>query len=107
MTSLSPAVRDSTTMLRRDIKHSLRVPAMTLSGLGTPAIMLTLFNDFYVGAIGAGLGCVAHDIPEINYLAPAIIIMATARGAPRRRCTPAPRRRPCPSLSIFLAAMWS
>ncbi len=80
MSMISPAVRDSATMLRRDIKHSLRVPAMTLSGLGTPVIMLALFNYFYGGAIGAGLGGGARGVPYINYLAPAIITMAIASG---------------------------
>jgi ABC-2 type transport system permease protein len=76
----SPALRDSATMLRRDIKHSLRVPMMTLSGLLTPIVMLTLFNYFYGGAIGAGLGGVTNGGPYINYLAPAIIIMTVASG---------------------------
>lgn len=79
MSMFSPALRDSATMLRRDIKHSARVPMMTLSGFGTPIIMLTLFNYFYGGTIGAGLGGVTNG-PYINYLAPAIFIMAVASG---------------------------
>src|SRR5262245_11347027 len=80
MSMLSPALRDSATMLRRDITHSVRVPMMTLSGFGTPVIMLALFNYFYGGTIGAGLGGVAHGGPYINYLAPAIMIMTVASG---------------------------
>lgn len=80
MSMFSLALRDSVTMLRRDITHSVRVPMMTLSGLGTPIIMLALFNYFYGGTIGAGLGGVAHGGPYINYLAPAIITMVVASG---------------------------
>jgi ABC-2 type transport system permease protein len=80
MSTLSYALRDATTMLRRDIRHSLRRISMTLSGLGTPIIMLVLFNDFFGGAIGAGLGSVAHGGAYINYLAPGIIIMTVGSG---------------------------
>jgi ABC-2 type transport system permease protein len=43
MSNLSFTLRDSATMLRRDIRHSLRNLSMTLSGLLTPTIMLALF----------------------------------------------------------------
>lgn len=80
MTSLSFALRDSATMLRRDITHSLRYLPMTLSGLGTPTIMLLLFNYVYGGAMGAGLGGAAHSGSYINYLAPGILIMTVSSG---------------------------
>ena len=71
MTNLSFALRDSATMLRRDVRHSLRNLKMTVSGLLTPTITLLLFVYVFGGAIGAGLGNGAY----INYVAPAIIIM--------------------------------
>ncbi len=80
MNTLSFALRDSATMLRRDFIHSQRNIAMTLSGLGTPAIMLLLFNYVYGGAMGAGLGGVAHGGAYINYLAPGILIMTVGVG---------------------------
>lgn len=80
MSSLSFALRDSTTMLRRDIRHSLRRISMTLSGLGTPVIMLLLFNYVYGGTIGAGLGSAAPGGAYINYVAPGIIIMTVGSG---------------------------
>ena len=67
-------------MLRRDILHSLRRFSMTLSGLFVPIIMLVLFVYVFGGAIGAGLGGVAHAGTYINYLAPGIIIMAVGSG---------------------------
>ena len=80
MSTLSYALRDSATMLRRDARHSLRRLSMTLSGLGTPTIMLVLFNYFFGGTLGAGLGGVAHGGAYINYVAPGILIMTVASG---------------------------
>jgi ABC-2 type transport system permease protein len=67
-------------MLRRDARHSLRRLNMTLSGVLTPVIMLALFNYFFGGTLGAGLGSVAHGGAYINYLAPAIILMTVGSG---------------------------
>jgi ABC-2 type transport system permease protein len=80
MSSLSIAMRDSTTMLRRDVRHSVRRLSMTLSGLLTPTIMLVLFNYFFGGTLGAGLGGVAHGGAYINYVAPGILIMTVCSG---------------------------
>lgn len=73
-------LRDSLTMLRRDFIHSQRNIAMTLSGLGTPVIMLLLFNYVYGGAMGAGLAGAARGASYINYLAPGILIMTVGSG---------------------------
>jgi ABC-2 type transport system permease protein len=80
MSSLSYALRDSATMLRRDIRHSLRYLPMTLSGVLTPVVMLVLFDYFFGGAIGANLGGAAHGGPYINYLAPGILAIVVASG---------------------------
>lgn len=80
MSSLSFAARDAVTMLRRDIRHSLRYLPMTLSGILTPIIMLTLFNYFFGGTLSAGLIGATHGAPYIDYLAPAIIIMTVGSG---------------------------
>src|SRR6266567_3158279 len=72
MSNLSFTLRDSATMLRRDVRHSLRRLSMTLSGLLTPIVMLVLFVYVFGGTLGAGLGGVAHGGAYINYVAPAI-----------------------------------
>ena len=71
--SFSFALRDSTTMLRRDVRHSLRNPSFVFV-LVVPIIMLLLFNYVFGGAIGAGLGGLAHSGSYINYLAPGILL---------------------------------
>jgi ABC-2 type transport system permease protein len=80
MSNLSFALRDSATMLRRDVRHSLRRLSMTLSGLLTPIVTLVLFVYFFGGTLGAGLGGVAHGGAYIDYVAPAIILMTVASG---------------------------
>jgi ABC-2 type transport system permease protein len=80
MSNLSFALRDSATMLRRDVRHSLRRLSMTLSGLLTPIVMLVLFVYVFGGAMGAGLGGVVHGGTYIDYVAPGIIILTVASG---------------------------
>jgi ABC-2 type transport system permease protein len=59
MSNLSFALCDAT-MLRRDVRHSLRRLSMTLSGLLTPIVMLVLFVYVFGATLGAGQGLVAH-----------------------------------------------
>jgi ABC-2 type transport system permease protein len=76
MSTLSSALRDSATMLRRDVRHSLRNLTMTVSGLLTPTITLALFVYVFGGAMGASLGGGTY----IDYVAPAIILMTVGSG---------------------------
>ncbi|WP_214105430.1 ABC transporter permease [Acrocarpospora catenulata] len=78
MTSLSYAVSDSATMLRRNLLHARRYPAMTFSTLVMPVIILLLFNYAFGGALGAGIG--DGSVKYIDYIAPGIILMSVASG---------------------------
>lgn len=81
MTTLSYAVRDSATMLRRDLRHSLRYPMMTLSGVMLPVFFLLLFVGVFGNALRAGLGpAIPSGGHYVDYLAPGVILM-TAGGA--------------------------
>jgi ABC-2 type transport system permease protein len=80
MINISLTLRDSATMLRRDILHSLRSPAMTISGLITPTIMLVLFVYVFGNTMGTGLASMTHSGTYINYIAPAIILMTVGTG---------------------------
>ena len=80
MINISLTLRDSVTMLRRDIRHSLRNLTMTVSGLLTPTIMLVLFVFVFGNTIGSGLGFVTRNGTYINYVASAIIIMTVGTG---------------------------
>ncbi|HZU66466.1 MAG TPA: ABC transporter permease [Ktedonobacteraceae bacterium] len=74
MNTLSLTLHDSATMLRRDIRHSLRRFSITLSGIFVPVIMMLLFVYFFGGAIGGGIGS------YIDYVTPGIIIMTVGSG---------------------------
>jgi ABC-2 type transport system permease protein len=82
MSTLAYAVRDSRTMLRRNLLRMLRYPAMTLFGIGIPAIFLLLFVYVFGGAIGAGLGGGSGGRAEYaNYVVPGILLISIATGA--------------------------
>ena len=53
---------------------------MTLSGLITPTVMLALFVYVFGNTIGIGLGVLNQSGTNINYVAPAIIIMTVGTG---------------------------
>ncbi|GCD42019.1 ABC transporter permease [Streptomyces paromomycinus] len=82
MATLSYAVRDSRTMLRRNLKKALRYPSLTLTVVIMPVMMLLLFNYAFGTALGSGIGASAAGGGEyIDYLAPGIILMAATSGA--------------------------
>ncbi|MGY5123198.1 ABC transporter permease [Streptomyces nigrescens] len=82
MTTLTYAGRDARTMLRRNLKHALRYPSMTVSVIAMPVLMLLLFTYVFGGALGAGIGGTGGGSPEyIDYVAPGIILMAATSGA--------------------------
>jgi ABC-2 type transport system permease protein len=68
---------DSLTMLRRNLRHALRYPSMTISTLVLPVLMLLLFNYAFGGALEAGIGGGSY----IDYIAPGIILVAATSGA--------------------------
>ncbi|GAA4936978.1 ABC transporter permease [Actinoplanes utahensis] len=72
---MSHVIADSAVMLRRDLKHMLRFPLMTISGIGTATLMLLLFHYVFGGAVGA-----AADGAYIDYLVPGILLMAIGGG---------------------------
>lgn len=81
MSTLSYAVSDSLTMLRRNLRHAQRYPSMTISTVIMPVMMLLLFNYAFGGAIGAGITGAGGDGAYIDYVAPGIILMAATAGA--------------------------
>ncbi|MBP2319969.1 ABC-2 type transport system permease protein [Kibdelosporangium banguiense] len=66
------ALRDSGTMLRRNLKHSLRYPSLVISNVAVPVVMLLLFVGVFGGALSPGLG----GLDYINYVAPGITLMS-------------------------------
>jgi ABC-2 type transport system permease protein len=75
MSSLSLAVRDSSTMLRRNLLHARRYPSLTLNLLLTPIVLLLLFVYIFGDVMSAGIGGGADRSEYIAYLVPGIILM--------------------------------
>ncbi|MYW43595.1 ABC transporter permease [Streptomyces sp. SID161] len=74
--SLSLAVRDSSTMLRRNLLHARRYPSLTLNLLLTPVMLLLLFVYVFGDTMSAGIGGGAPDRSEyIAYIVPGLLLM--------------------------------
>jgi ABC-2 type transport system permease protein len=73
----SYVIRDSATMLRRNLRHILRYPGMTISVIAMPVIMLLLFLYVLGGALGSGLSGADHG-HYLTFLAPGIIVLAVS-----------------------------
>ncbi|MGW1727569.1 ABC transporter permease [Streptomyces sp. NPDC002306] len=74
MSSLSLAVRDSSTMLRRNLLHARRYPSLTLNLLLTPVMLLLLFVYIFGDTMSAGIGG-ANRSAYIAYIVPGILLM--------------------------------
>ena len=77
MTAPSLALADTTTMLRRDIRHAVRFPMVTISGLLVPVLFLLLFDGVFGHTLRAGLGSAVSG-GYINYVLPGILVIAAA-----------------------------
>ena len=76
MSTLSLAVRDSSTMLRRNLLHARRYPSMTLNLLLTPIMLLLLFVYVFGDTMSAGIGGGHPDRSAyIAYVVPGLILM--------------------------------
>jgi ABC-2 type transport system permease protein len=76
MSTLALAVRDSSTMLRRNLLHARRYPSMTLNLLLTPVVLLLLFVYIFGDTMSAGLGDGGGGRSEyLRYLVPGILML--------------------------------
>ncbi|MFI9823019.1 ABC transporter permease [Streptomyces sp. NPDC052013] len=76
MSTLALAVRDSTTMLRRNLLHARRYPSLTLNLLLTPVMLLLLFVYIFGDTMSAGITGGAGDRSAyLAYLVPGILML--------------------------------
>ena len=78
MSTLTYAVSDSATMLRRNLRHMLRYPAMTFSVAAMPVLLMLLFVYVFGGSISAGI---PGGGEYIDYVVPGILLMTLGSGA--------------------------
>jgi ABC-2 type transport system permease protein len=68
-------VRDSMTMLRRNLLHMLRYPGLTGFVIGIPVVLLLLFVYVFGGTLGAGL---PGGGDYLGYVVPGILLIGIA-----------------------------
>jgi ABC-2 type transport system permease protein len=79
MSTVSYAVADSATMLRRNLRHMQRYLSMTLMLVGMPIVFLLLFVYVFGGTLGNGLGGPSGGrAAYVEYVTPGILLMAVA-----------------------------
>jgi ABC-2 type transport system permease protein len=80
--STSYAVRDSTTMLRRQFRHMQRYPVTIFLVAVIPIVMLLLFVYVLGGTLGAGLDTGSGGRADyVNYVVPGMLMIAVALSA--------------------------
>jgi ABC-2 type transport system permease protein len=78
MTTLAYTLGDSRVMLRRNLKHQLRYPSMTLMLIGMPIVFLLLFVYVFGGQLGAGLGPHQGRAAYLDYVVPGLLLITVA-----------------------------
>ncbi|MFG3285513.1 ABC transporter permease [Streptomyces sp. NPDC048111] len=76
MSSLSLALRDCSTMLRRNLLHARRYPSLTLNLLLTPIMLLLLFVYIFGDTMSMGIAGGGPDRAKyIAYIVPGLLLM--------------------------------
>ena len=76
------ALRDSATMLRRDLRHAMRYPMLAVGGLLVPVFLLLLFVGVFGNTLHAELGAAAPAGGHyIDYLTPGILVITAGASA--------------------------
>jgi ABC-2 type transport system permease protein len=81
-TTTASALQDSATMLRRNLRRTLRYPASAAATVGIPIVFLLLFVFVFGNTLGAGLSGVSGGREEyLDYVTPGILLLAVAGAA--------------------------
>jgi ABC-2 type transport system permease protein len=82
MSTVTYALQDSATMLRRNLRRTLRYPAGAAATIGVPIVFLLLFAYVFGDTMGAGLAGVSGGRDEyLDYVTPGIVLITVAGAA--------------------------
>jgi ABC-2 type transport system permease protein len=82
MSTMAYALQDSATMLRRNLRRTLRYPSSAAAAVGIPLVFLLLFVYVFGDTLGAGLPGVSGGRAEyLDYVTPGIILLAVVGAA--------------------------
>ena len=79
--SSSYALRDSTTMLRRDLRHLQRYPGLSLFPILMPVALLLLFVYVFGGTLGNGITVGGGRGTYIDFLTPGMLLFTVVGAA--------------------------
>jgi ABC-2 type transport system permease protein len=77
MSAITYTMHDSATMLRRNLRRSIRYPVTLAVAIGTPIVLLLLFVYVFGDTLGAGIAG-GGRADYLAYVTPAIIVIAVA-----------------------------
>ncbi len=75
------ALRDSTTMLRRNLRHLQRYPGLSLFPIFMPVVFLLLFVYVFGDTLGNGITTGGGRGAYINFLTPGVLLFTVAGAA--------------------------
>jgi ABC-2 type transport system permease protein len=75
VTTLAYTLNDSLVMLRRNLKHQLRYPSLTVMLVAMPIVILLLFVYVFGGQLGAGLGAHEGRHAYLDYVLPGLLLI--------------------------------
>ncbi len=75
------ALRDSTTMLRRDLRHLQRYPGLSMFPILMPVILLLTFVYVFGGTLGNGIAVGGGRGAYINFLTPGMLLFTVVGAA--------------------------
>jgi ABC-2 type transport system permease protein len=75
------ALRDSTTMLRRNLRHLQRYPGLSLFPIFMPVVFLLLFVYVFGGTLGNGITAGGGRGAYVNFLTPGMLLFTVAGAA--------------------------
>jgi ABC-2 type transport system permease protein len=75
MTTLAYTLSDSRVMLRRNLKHQLRYPSLTVMLVAMPIVILLVFVYVFGGQLGAGLGAHLGRHAYLDYVVPGLLLI--------------------------------
>jgi ABC-2 type transport system permease protein len=82
MTTLTYTLQDSATMVRRNLRRTLRYPVAPAVTVGLPLVLLLVFVFVFGDTLGAGLTGVSGGRDEyLDYVTPGILVLAVASAA--------------------------
>jgi ABC-2 type transport system permease protein len=72
---------DAITMVRRNVRHTVRNPSAVIMTIALPVVLLLLFVGVFGGTLNAGFGAARTSDDYINYLVAGVLIMTVGYGA--------------------------